>query len=231
MIKLRVLSTEGQDLNSRSMHQLRGRINPPPYFIPTKDYLFSPLEGDILLVCGGSKSGKSKLMEVWAQKLAEEHNAPLIYLASLEAASDEENIQRIRRHQKQRAGRGFTTIERARDLGGICEQIPEGSVILLECLSTWLANELFSAPELPKENPEFYTEKYYQVLGLLKGRSRNLILSANSVFSDAISLGEGSLLWREVMALLLQKISAYRQCYLIEVAAGIPFLYSKSSRY
>lgn len=230
MIKLRVLSKEQKNLSARSRQLLWGKENSLPYILDTKDYLLEPQTGEVLLVCGGSKSGKSKLMETWAQSLAAEHQAPLIYLACMEPAADEENLKRILRHQKQRAGRGFTTLERPRDLTGICEEIPEGSVVLLECLGTWLANELFASPEPPKDRAEVYAEEYFQALGLLKRRSRNLILAANSVFSDSIPLGEGSLLWREIMALLLRRISAYKYSYTIEVAAGIPLLYGKTSK-
>ncbi len=56
-------------------------------------------------------------------------------------AFDEESHRRIRRHRHMRAGKGFETIERYTELDELL--IPKDCVVLLECMSNLVANEMF----------------------------------------------------------------------------------------
>ena len=126
----------------------------------------------ILLVYGGSASGKSAYAEErvldLAQTMARETGIPsgLVYMAAMKPYGEEAEM-RIRRHRAMRAGKGFTTIERYTDAGGLLmplvfesndqndamrsgprEAWESGSgddpaVILLECLSNLTANECY----------------------------------------------------------------------------------------
>lgn len=114
----------------------------------------------LYIVTGGSGSGKSEFAENlavgWFQKnhqkadeedISVECNACkktssgiLFYIATMHS-SDEESLKRIERHRKQRAGKGFTTVECDVRL----DRMEAGSedVILLEDLSNLLANEMY----------------------------------------------------------------------------------------
>ena len=75
----------------------------------------------IILLTGGSASGKSGWAEGLAAALHRRSGGALIYLATM-AAEDGESRRRVARHRAQRAGRGFLTVERpAGDTAG-----PEG---------------------------------------------------------------------------------------------------------
>ena len=67
----------------------------------------------LILVTGGSCSGKS----AFAEKLLAETGADTkkYYIATMDAA-DAESQTRVKRHRAQRAGKGFVTIEQARDV-------------------------------------------------------------------------------------------------------------------
>lgn len=93
----------------------------------------------ICFVIGGSGSGKSEYAENLALGLKEQEK--LVYVATMQPL-DEESWQRIGRHRKMRAGKGFETRECYTHL----EQLPveKNEIILLECLSNLTANEMFS---------------------------------------------------------------------------------------
>lgn len=98
-----------------------------------------------VLVIGGAASGKSAYAESVAMGLSSEH----VYLATMQPFG-EEGARRIERHRHLRAGKGFLTAELARGLDtsgdaallGGCKD-PARAVVLLECLGTLLANEMF----------------------------------------------------------------------------------------
>lgn len=95
-----------------------------------------------VLLVGGSKSGKSML----AQELCRVLGGPLYYWATM-APVDDEDRARIARHQEERRGWGFTTVERGRDLRGAVSQIDPTGTVLFDSVTAALANEMFSAPE------------------------------------------------------------------------------------
>ena len=92
----------------------------------------------IQLITGGSGSGKSAWGESWIA--GEAKGRPLIYIATMRPGGEEAK-RRILRHRRQRAGRGFQTVECPEDLEKL--KIPAGSGVLLECRSNLAANELY----------------------------------------------------------------------------------------
>ncbi|MDA8333691.1 MAG: bifunctional adenosylcobinamide kinase/adenosylcobinamide-phosphate guanylyltransferase [Peptococcaceae bacterium] len=93
--------------------------------------------GELTLVLGGSGSGKSEV----AERMAASHGEPVIYLATA-AAGDREMAGRIERHRSRRPS-GWSTVEESRALALAVEREgKKGGVLLLEDLTTWLANLL-----------------------------------------------------------------------------------------
>ncbi len=100
------------------------------------------------LVTGGSASGKSAWAEALSESITEGTPGTVVYLATMQPEG-REAMERIKKHRLQREGRGFLTVERSRDLTRIdlaatLETPSDASVVLLECLGTLLANEMFS---------------------------------------------------------------------------------------
>lgn len=92
---------------------------------------------DIQLILGQNNSGKS----LYAENLAVQNKEkPLFYLATM-IPQNEENDKRIKKHKRQRLGKGFTTIEEPWDIHTL--EIPENGVVLLEDASNLLANGIF----------------------------------------------------------------------------------------
>ena len=90
---------------------------------------------NVLLVTGGSRSGKS----TYALNRALATEKPRAFIATAQAFDDEMS-DRIRRHKEER-GETFISIEEPLDLAGAIARIPEGTqVALIDCLTVWLGN-------------------------------------------------------------------------------------------
>ena len=101
------------------------------------------------IVYGGSASGKSSYAESFAMSLQGEGR--LLYIATMypykwnTTEIDPETMQRIKRHRAMRADKGFDTVECYRHVEHIVAKRQD--VLLLECMSNLLANEMFLEPD------------------------------------------------------------------------------------
>ena len=91
----------------------------------------------LAFVLGGIKSGKTK----FALKKAEELNSGKLYYIATARAIDDEMKERIERHKRER-GEKWITIEEPIEVDRVLKRIPKGSVIIIDCLTTWLTNLL-----------------------------------------------------------------------------------------
>ena len=89
-----------------------------------------------VFICGGAGAGKSAFAEGLAQKMG----GRLVYVATMPVVSDEDRAK-VERHHRLRAGKGFTTIERP---GALSDLPGNGETMLIECLSTHVANMMFN---------------------------------------------------------------------------------------
>lgn len=101
------------------------------------------------IVYGGSASGKSSYAESFAMSL--QGDGRLLYIATMypykwsTTEIDSETMQRINRHRAMRADKGFDTVECYRHVEHIVAKRQD--VLLLECMSNLLANEMYLEPE------------------------------------------------------------------------------------
>lgn len=165
-----------------------------------------------ILLTGGSASGKS----TYAEKLSLLLPPPHYYIATMEVM-DEEARKKVIRHQEMRAGKGFITIERPKDLGGL--HFDEAGTILVECLCNLLANEMF---DREGRMLDVYN-KILDDLEELEKKSRNLILVTNEVGSDGYPYGPGTQAYIQLLGRLNRAFAA-RFDSLAELAAGIPLV-------
>ena len=94
------------------------------------------------LVFGGARSGKS----AHAEKLARESCKEVLYIATAQAG-DGEMATRIAHHRAQRPA-GWVTIEEPLRLGdAILREARPGRLLLVDCLTLWLTNLMFSSGE------------------------------------------------------------------------------------
>ncbi|WP_040227543.1 bifunctional adenosylcobinamide kinase/adenosylcobinamide-phosphate guanylyltransferase [Bhargavaea cecembensis] len=101
--------------------------------------------GEIIFISGGVRSGKTAFAEEW---IAGTGARRLVYAAT-GRPTDPEMEDRIRRHRADRSARPeqWETIERPTDLPGILPMIRKGDAVLIDCITTWLANEMYDGYE------------------------------------------------------------------------------------
>lgn len=128
----------------------------------------------IYLVTGGSGSGKSAYAE---EKLCSLGNYNRIYFATMEV-SDKEGRKKVERHRKLREGKAFTTIEQGKNLKEI--KIPKNSLVLLECMSNLLANEMYAPGGAGEDSVSEILEGVWN----LDRHAKALVVVSNEVFSD-----------------------------------------------
>ena len=103
--------------------------------------------GRLILVTGGARSGKSTYAERLAAQLAEPRGGRVTYIATSQAY-DDEMAQRVSAHQASRPGT-WTTVECPLEVPAAVRAAgTAGSagapVILLDCVTLWVTNLLFS---------------------------------------------------------------------------------------
>lgn len=121
------------------------------------------------LVLGGARSGKSRHAEL----LAHESGLELHYIATAEAWDDEMKA-RIARHQQQR-GAEWHIHESPLHLAETIEiwDHPD-RLILVDCLTLWLTNQLLAAPETVED-------KRTALLNVLNNVNGRVVLVSNEV--------------------------------------------------
>ena len=147
------------------------------------------------IVYGGSASGKSSYAESFAMSL--QGDGRLLYIATMypykwnTTEIDPETMQRIERHRAMRADKGFDTVECYRHVEHIVAKRQD--VLLLECMSNLLANEMYLEPDANAgsdmaETMSPVSKKIVQALINLSTRVQDVVIVTNDVFSDGGSL-------------------------------------------
>jgi adenosylcobinamide kinase / adenosylcobinamide-phosphate guanylyltransferase len=94
----------------------------------------------IILITGGARSGKSS----YALERAEALSSKRLFVATCPKI-DAEMSERVRRHQEERRGRGWVTLEKQTGLADVFLQQTEGvDVVLIDCITLWVNNILFA---------------------------------------------------------------------------------------
>ena len=183
------------------------------------------MRGRLILVTGGSGSGKSAFAERTLLSLAE--GRP-VYLATMDQR-DEESLRRIHRHRAMRqrhgaaAGKAFVTVERPVDIGGAA--VKPGDCVLLEDLGNLLSNEIWS----PAGAGEQAEAAILAGIDAILEKVALLVVVSNEIFSDGTE-------WTGDMARYVQgrgrlhRALADRAETVAEVVCGIPVYHRGGGR-
>lgn len=188
------------------------------------------------IVYGGSASGKSSYAESFAMSLQGEGR--LLYIATMypykwnTTEIDPETMQRIERHHAMRADKGFDTVECYRHVEHIVAKRQD--VLLLECMSNLLANEMYLEPDSDAgsdmaETMSPVSNKIVQALIDLSTRVQELVIVTNDVFSDGGSLTYDESTREYVKNLAEINCALAREAATVtEVVCGIPVIVKKN---
>ena len=166
-----------------------------------------------VFISGGCKNGKS----AYAQDLAgsmRKPGAPLYYIATMIPA-DEEDRERIKRHQDDRESCGFETIETGRNILGALGKCDRRGAFLLDSVTALLANEMF----LP--GGEVVRDAYLKVsadLTQLLAGIGDMVVISDFIYSDAGIYDEMTEAYRRGLAHIDKQLA--RICDVVLEACG-----------
>jgi len=162
----------------------------------------------IVFVLGGARSGKSS----FALSEAAGRGGRKAFIATA-AASDPEMLARIERHRKDR-GSGWHTREEPINLTAVLKELSGNyEVIVVDCLTLWLANLLCSGADIESETDAFVS-------------SLPAVQSALYIVSNEVGLGivpDNALArnFRDLAGFLNQKVAASADSVYL-MTAGLP---------
>jgi len=169
-----------------------------------------PKENELVLVLGGSRSGKSS----WALRYAEEKYQPCIFIATAEVM-DEEMAERVRLHKESR-GPAWELIEEALNIDNALETgCVRAEAVLIDCMTVWLSNVLLKRG---REDVAVYQNRLLEVLSR---RRQPVIIVSNEVGSGIVPEHPLGREFRDLAGTLNQKLAAIADRVVLTVA-GIP---------
>lgn len=172
----------------------------------------------LIFISGGVRSGKSALGEKLVSRYSGEGRK--VYLATSEAY-DDEMVQRIAKHREDRAGKGFVTIEKSRGIATVAAQLQKGDAVLLDCLGTLAANEMFGEAYVQTSTAtvDALAETIFGGIMALNGGASALIVISNEVFSDGCDYDGMTLDYVKLLGLLHRKLAGAADAA-VECACG-----------
>ncbi|MBQ7703029.1 MAG: bifunctional adenosylcobinamide kinase/adenosylcobinamide-phosphate guanylyltransferase [Firmicutes bacterium] len=173
-----------------------------------------------VFISGGAKNGKSSFAQDLAVKMAKESGRPLYYVATM-IPHDDEDRERILRHQENRNGMGFRTIEAGKNLS-LALHDTEG-VYLIDSVTALLSNEMF------REDGSIYYSAPRKITAELRELCQNfdsLVFVSDFMYSDAIDYSESVEKYRKGLA-EIDRMLAQECDAAVEMYFGFPTIYSK----
>lgn len=169
----------------------------------------------IHLVLGGARSGKSRFALEQVKQLSESTGLPVTFVATA-TASDPEMAQRIAYHVAERPN-NWRVAEVPLDLNLLLaetEFLPK-QILLIDCLTLWLNNQLF---EYPEQN---FNTLFSELLSGLQSCKCDIFLVSNEVGLGVIPMGEVSRTFVDQAGWLNQALAACVHKVTF-TAAGLP---------
>ena len=161
--------------------------------------------GEIVLLVGGARSGKSRIAQARAEALPGE----LVYVATGEAL-DAEMAERIAKHRADRGAR-WRTVEVPLDLPEAIRR-ENGRVLLVDCLTLWLSNLLLGEHDI-----DAATER---LLAALDAATGTVLLVSNEVGMGIVPENALARRFRDEAGRLNQRVGTVATEVLL-VAAGL----------
>ena len=182
----------------------------------------------IHFVLGGARSGKSHFAEQQALLLAKKHNNNAIYVATA-TATDDEMSARINKHQQDRNDL-FQLIESPLALCTTLSEAQSGNVYLLDCLTLWLNNVIFTQQPLQNKTIEQKAEHHLieeieQLIQMLdrkfSSKELDIIIVSNEIGLGVVPMGESTRLFVDYCGWLNQQVAKISQQVTL-LTAGLP---------
>lgn len=167
-------------------------------------------------VLGGARSGKSAYAERRAQAVADRK----AYIATCPKIDDEIS-ERIAKHRESRAGKGWITVEEPLSLVRALEQVRDYPVVLVDCLTLWVNNLLYTAGQRGERLSESRMQSETDaVLDAARAVAGEVFFVSNEVGLGIVPGDAESRLYRDLVGRCNQRV-AQRADEVVFLVAGI----------
>ncbi len=163
----------------------------------------------LTLVIGGARSGKSTLAEGLVTRTGLNRH----YIATAEPWDDEMR-NRIARHQAER-GTDWQTWTAPRDVAQVLGVVPPGEVVLLDCATLWLANQVLSGADIAQQS--------HGLVMALRACASPVVVVSNETGWGIVPENALARAFRDHQGRLNQDIAA-RADLVVAVMAGLPMV-------
>jgi adenosylcobinamide kinase / adenosylcobinamide-phosphate guanylyltransferase len=186
----------------------------------------------IVLILGGARSGKS----AFAERLALRSGKRVAYIAT-GTAGDEDMHERIKRHRAVRPAHWYTVEEPLDLVHALRQASVHGDVILLDCMTLWLANWLCMRgdeqgwgqdPALHVSEMNGYIDSVLaEVEGMLHvavglDRRKTVVIVSNEVGLGVVPAYASGRLYRDALGRINQRLaSVATRVYLMVAGLGV----------
>lgn len=175
------------------------------------------MKGKLVLVLGGSRSGKSE----FAESIAGQMGGAVTYIATA-AAGDREMADRVKLHRARRP-RDWGTVEEEKDVSRVVSDGREGDVFLLDCVTVWITNLILDnqlSGQAFDEKEKYVMGRVFQLADAVENGA-HLILVSNEVGLGLVPEYPLGRLFRDLAGKVNQVLAAKAdQVYF--VVAGLP---------
>ncbi len=166
---------------------------------------------EVIMVVGGSRSGKSSTAERLADDCEKKLGYPVIYIAT-GTIWDEEFAARVEKHRLRRPT-SWKTIEEPCDLSKVFnEQREQPQIYLLDSLGTWVTNMMYRQNVTEFSWDEEKEQVFLSQLKLLTESLENVkgtvILVADEVGMDVVPASQEGRIFRDLNGMVNQELAA-----------------------
>ncbi|MBE1555745.1 bifunctional adenosylcobinamide kinase/adenosylcobinamide-phosphate guanylyltransferase [Sporosarcina limicola] len=192
------------------------------------------VRGKLKVVIGGVRSGKSAYAERFLIEEVQRDGGRLVYIAS-GTATDSEMQERIDRHRLERVTTDWTTIEQPMKLEEVLPAIRQGDAVLWDCVTTWLANELYAGWDFGTPcigDPDCMEQKevrLFETIESLLTEAAHLVIVSNEVLDELPSMYAETRIYCEWLGRIHRKLVSIADTA-IEMDCGIALYWKNGGK-
>ncbi len=182
----------------------------------------------MIFITGGVRSGKSSYAERRAISLHKTRGGILHYIAT-GRVYDAEMAKRVAHHElvRQQSGAAWQVHERTNQIDELFLNFHKDDVVLLDCVTTLVSNELFGSSDTSEEKwgdalfRNSIKTKLKQLFSIIAKSPWTAIIVSNELFNDLPTADEGTERYKQIVGDIHQHIvSLANEAILVE--GGIP---------
>ncbi len=177
----------------------------------------------IILATGGSRSGKS----AYAQSMAEDLPGKKAFVATCPVPSgeDAEMLERVNRHQQERIGAEWETIEEEINLQEVLNGNSAMDILVFDCLTLWISNLMHLRQDITEDK---ITELCEEIIDLCRKRQGTIIFVTNEVGSGIVPANAMARKFRDLTGRCNQAMAKGAD-EVIFFSCGLPLYLKKST--